>query len=346
MATMCDITPAMTKLTTIIDKSWLQRICQRPDIADRVLGSLIEKCRPVAAVVLVEEITANRFQPGMDQAVVSRMGQAVLDFHPHWMEPPAELAFRELINGELLTDAGLPPDRAGRLREALLNPETASPSLAKWATNRYEEKKQRLPFRKRQQKEIRRLFQEKAPALLRPLDLATFAKNGSSFLAMVLNKPSWKQVVLEAYLGQIWRREAWHSDCAAQIDRAFAQLDYELLLKLPATHSYLLAELLYDVGPITKIGPPETEKTNRQVLSGNQINNEEDQEYVASALHCDRLLTCDENMHWIAEAFRRAGFWKGSCIFIRPEKADKFDRYCRKLAAAARSVLTLPAQPN
>ena len=71
----------------------------------------------------------------------------------------------------------------------------------------------------------------------------------------------------------------------------------------------------------------ESEESNPQVLSGNQINNEEDQEYVASALHCDRLLTCDDGMRRIADAFTQAGYWKGICIHIPPDEADKLDRY-------------------
>jgi hypothetical protein len=211
------------------------------------------------------------------------------------------------------------------MREALFNPEAASPSLAEWATARNKEKKQRLPRRKKQQENIQGLFQKIASASLRPLDLATFAKNGNSFLTMVLNEPSWKQIVLEAYLGQTWRR--WHPAETAEVDSAFARLDCALLFKLPVTRNYLLAELLYDVGPITKVGAPESERSNPQVLSGNQINNEEDQEYVASALHCDRLLTCDGGMHRIADAFTQAGYWKGICIRIPPDEADKLDRH-------------------
>jgi hypothetical protein len=100
------------------------------------------------------------------------------------------------------------------------------------------------------------------------------------------------------------------------------------VIAVPANFGfYLLVELLYDVGPITKIGPSENEKSNSQVLSGNQINNEEDQEDVASALHCDRLLTCDDAMHRIADAFTQAGYWKGICIHIPPDEVDKLDRH-------------------
>ena len=188
-------------------------------------------------------------------------------------------------------------------------------------------KKQRLAARKRQQEAIRVLVQKLVPELMRPPDLATFAVKGICFLTKALNQPSWRQFVLEAYLGQIWKRETWHHESAAQIDAAFARLDYEPLLKLPFTHSHLLAELLYDVGPITKVGPPESEKSNPQVLSGNQINNEEDQEYVASAFHCDRLLTCDRGMQRIVESFRQAGYWKGNCVFIPRNEADQLDRH-------------------
>jgi hypothetical protein len=315
----------MTKPTTIIDKNWLQLICERPDIADSTFDSLKQKCQPVVALVLIEEILANRFQTALDQVTVGRMIQAVLDFHPHWMEHPAELVFKELVKNEPISNVWLSQEIANRAHEGLSNPETASPSLAKWATDRYEEKKQRLPARKKQQEKIHGLFQKIAAAFLCPPDLATFAKNGSSFLAMVLNQPGWRQFVLEAYLGQTWKR--WHSAETADIDAAFSRLDNELLLELPFTRNYLLAELLYDVGPITKVGPPESEKSNPQVLSGNQINNEEDQEYVASAFHCDRLLTCDRGMQRIAESFRQAGYWKGNCVFIPRNEADQLDRH-------------------
>ena len=274
---------------------------------------------------MMEEILANRFQPGLDQSTVSRMIQAVLDFYPHWMDHPAELVFKELVQGERISNAGLAQDKANRMREALSNPDTVLPSLSRWAPARYEEKKQRLIARKRHQKIIRAWFQKTAPELMSPLDLATFAKNGSSFLAMIVSMADWKKSALEAYLAQVWKR--WHPAEMAEIDAACASLDCKLLLKLPVTHSYLLAELLYDVGPITKIGPPGSEKSNPQVLSGRQINNEEDQEYVTSALQCDRLLTCDEGMHRIAEAFRQVGHWKGASIYIPPDKADQLDQF-------------------
>jgi len=312
----------MTKPTTIIDKNWLQRICERPDIADRTLGSLKQRCQPAVALVLIEDVVANRFQSRMDQGVVSRMIQAILDFRPHWMEHPAELAFRELVKSERITNVGLSQDSAKRTYEALSNLHKASPDLGEWLANRYEEKKHRRTARKHQQV----TFRQGAPApFLHPPDLGTFARNGNSFVVMVMNNTEWRQRMLESYLGQTWRR--WHGAESAEIDTALGGLSYELLLKLPFTKSYLLAELLYDVGPITRVGRPEREKSNPQVLSGNQINNEEDQEYVESALHCDRLVTCDTDMHTMAEAFRQAGYWKGNCVFIPCKEADQLDRY-------------------
>jgi len=311
-------TPAMKKPTTIVDKSWVQRVCERPNISDRTFDLLKQKCQPVVASVLMEEILANHFQPNLNQATVSRMRRAVLDFHPHWMKHPAELVFEELVKNEPILDAGLSQEQAMIAREAMSDPA----KLGNWMASRHEEKEKRSTARKQQQA----WFQKNAPdAFLHPPDLVTFAKNGSSFLAMVLKEPDLKKLVLEAYLGQTWKR--WHSAETAEIDIAFARLDCELVLKLPCTHSYLLAEFLYDVGPITKIGPPESKKSNPHVLSGKQNNNEEDQEYVASALYCDRLLTCDDGMRQIAQAFREAGYWKGKCILIPGYEADQLERH-------------------
>lgn len=295
---------------------------------ERTLEGLNTKCRPVVCVILVEEVLANHFDSTKNQTIVNQMIQAILRCYPYWVDHPLELVFRELVLGEQIKDIGLGTTQAKQLYNALTAPDSVSPDLRAWMDKRYFEKKERLAQREKKQE----WFKETVPVeLLRPQDLATFVTNGNSFLEMAFSKPSWKQILLGASLGQVWNRDTWHSNSAAQIDAVFAKLDYKTLLKLPFTYSYLLLELLYDFAPITKIGPQKSEKSNLQVLSGKkkkQINNEEDQEYVATALHCDRLLTCDTEMHRMADMFREARKWKGTCILMPPKEADQLERYC------------------
>lgn len=312
----------MNQLATVLDKSWLEQVCNKPpDEAGRILETLQTKHRPLVSIVLVEEVLANWFDAGKNQTIVNQMIQRILKFHPSWIDHPLEWSFKELVLGQQIKDIGLESILFSRMHDALTNPGVAT-DLREQMGKRLLEKKERRARRKKQQEWLQKIV---SADFLHPLDLATFVRNGICFLEMSLSNPNRKRVILESCLGQIWKR--WHVDTTTQIEDAFARLDYQLLLKLPFTYSYLLAELLYDFAPITNVGPLHRKRSNPQVLSGNQINHEEDQEYVTSALHCDRLLTCDAGMHRMADVFQQAGLWKGACILIPPNEVDQLGRY-------------------
>lgn len=316
----------MKQLTTIIDKCWLQAVCKNEENAKRVLGRLSEHCLPVVPVVLIEEVLANRFQADKDQGIVDRMIRAILSWELAWMNHPAELAYQELVTAEPVASWILPPLLMQRYYRALAH--CSDSEIGELIDRRFEEKNIRRDARKTLQGEFKKLTQGRgkiAKRFMHPTDLGTFARNSASFLEMVLNSPSTRTVALEGWLGEVLMR--WHPNETTTIEGLLGQLDYAALLKRPATHGYLLAELLYDLGPITQVGPNRKGTADPLVLAGSKINHEEDQEYVASALHCDKLLTCDKGMQRMAEAMCAGGFWRGRSVWVATERVEYTDDY-------------------
>jgi len=312
----------MSKPTTVVDKNWWQRICERPEIAEAAIGTLFKKATPVTPVALIEEVIANRFQQDRDEAVVARMIERLMSIKSGWIDEPSEIVFKEFIERMPIGNIGLPDYKANVFAEALSNPTNKSFNLETWMTERYTEKKRRRDVRKVLRDQLQRIVPTQ---LLAPPNLETYAHNSVSFLQLTVARPTTKVLMLRAYLGCEWDHQ--HSAETVAIAEAFSHLDYSELLKLPATHSYLLTSLLYDLARVAKIGLPQKRKSNPQILSGSAINDGEDQEYLASALLCDRLLTCDTNLHKMAKVFEEGGFWKGKCIFIPRDAPDRLEEY-------------------
>ena len=106
-------------------------------------------------------------------------------------------------------------------------------------------------------------------------------------------------------------------------------------------HDAILAYLLYLSGPVARIGPKESIKANPFVLSGDQINNEEDEEYMTSAVLCDYLLTCDKKMHNMAEMhktacrFKHSGQWPRASILTPRTMADQIEVFLASLVGTS-----------
>lgn len=314
----------MIRPTTVVDKNWWQRICERPEIADTAIATLVQKAIPCTPVALIEEVIANRFQPGRDQTVVARMIQAILGVKSGWIDAPSAIVFKELVKRERIENIGLPENKAKLFTEALLNPTDATFDLNTWMSERFREKQRRRDVRKTLHERLQKIVPER---LLTPPDLETFAHNTVVFLKVIMGRTTTKELMLRTYVGVEWEHQ--HSAEVAEINEAFICLDYPQLLKFPATHSYLLTNLLYDLARITKIGLPQKGKSNPQVLSGSAINDSEDQQYLASALLCDRLLTCDAGLHQMANVFQEGRLWKGTSVFIPRDKVDQLESYFR-----------------
>jgi len=244
------------------------------------------------------------------------------DWFPNWMEHPLDLVFKQLVLKQDTLHPWLGGEKLQALHSVLADLDTGAPDLKCWAEERLLKKEERLQWRKRQQEIYKRFLGEES---LNVPDLATFMENGIHFLCHEMESAEQKMLSLNAYLGSALKR--WHPDCAEEIENAFSEVTFDSLDRARFTRNYLLAEVLYDLAPITKWGPRESEKSNPLVLSGKQINNEEDQQYIVCAFACQRLLTCDGGMHRMASLFTARALWIGEAILIPRERIDQIETF-------------------
>ena len=308
------------------DKSLIENILKLPDkeTTNRSLGVLQDRVQIAVPLVLVEEALANHVEPKPHKdRPIAEMVQLILDRRDDWLEDPLELVFMELVRGEVVRkQIRLAPERAESLEYSLRNLTTVAVPLAEWEAKRFAEKKERREARNRQKNGYLHLLTEDFRA---PLDLAEFANNGIRFLRAVLNRPELGSPVLEGVLAHGLRRR--HKECIKEIDLRLSSLNFDQLGCLPFTKGYLLAEVLYDIGRVSKLGPKASAIANPQVLSKSNMNDEEDQQYVASALICDGLVTCDQGMHRVACAIKETGHWHGSSWYVPRDHVDRLEDY-------------------
>ena len=309
------------KLSAVVDKCLLQGICKlpRPD-QDRLLDLLRERFDLVVTVVLIEEVIVNHIEGKLGAA---RMLELISSFYPFWVEMPFHLIFRELILKEnVYLNSQLPPQRAEMFLQAVENPNSLAPDSQRWAAERRKEKEERLLARREHQELRRKTYN---PDWLRVPDPAAFMERGIQQLCIEIDHSQEMKVRrLNRYLGRNLKK--LYPEGADSIDRAFSEVTFDGLDLTRFTRNYLLAEVLYDLAPISKVGPNQCGhyanlwEQNR----GKQINDEDDQQYVAAALGCHHLLTCDKGMHKIADLFAQRGIWSGKSDLIPRIKIDDF----------------------
>ena len=156
-----------------------------------------------------------------------------------------------------------------------------------------------------------RRFQEplkgrRNPAALIIPDDDAFVRNAEHFLHSMLLSPQ-SRTLLASLMCK--RLDQWHRESVGQTQSVLSELDPTTIAAVPFTHDYLLAHILYLSAPVAWIGRSETMKSNPLVLKGKRVNNEEDEEYVTSAVLGNYLFTCDKGMHKIA------GLLNTACLF-------------------------------
>ena len=312
------------KPLAVIDKSPMQGIAGLPnDQPKRCLEALRARYAVVVAFELIEEVLARYVSSAGEVRQTHRRILSVIDdLFPNWLDHPLELVFKQLVLKQTTLDPWLGGEKLQALRSVLADLDTGAPDLERWAEERRLEKVERVPWRKRQQEICKKAFSK---GFLNPPDLATFMENGIRFLCHEMELAELKMLSLNAYLGSALKR--WHPDSAEEIENAFSEVTFDSLDRARFTRNYLLAEVLYDLAPIIKWGPRESEKSNPLVLSGKQINSEEDQQYIACAFACQRLLTCDGGMHRIASLFTARGLWLGEAISIPRARIDQIETF-------------------
>jgi hypothetical protein len=81
-----------------------------------------------------------------------------------------------------------------------------------------------------------------------------------------------------------------------------------------------MADMFYFYAPLCRV-QPSLNTVPRKIIGrkiSEQRNNLADQSYVAVGLICDRILTQDEGMANIMQAFKKCGMWRGEILFVNP----------------------------
>jgi hypothetical protein len=316
----------VVKPLAVIDKSLLQGICELPSgQSDDCIGILQAKTEPVVTPILIEEtIVSYLYATPANRPLFQKMLSVIQSFYPCWMETPLELIFREFVLQQEILDTSLNPQMGEMLFDAVKNPDSLWPEAATWLHARRQEKDERLKARLEHQTLRENTYGR--VALHFPSHLAFMDRGIKQLCVEVDFSSELKMNRLYRYLGRnLIKRHPAHKD---SIEMAFSEATFDSLDKTRFTRNYLLAEIVYDLGTISSYANASGNVVN--VLSRNrckQINDEDDQQYVAAALASRRLLTCDEGMHSIASLFSERGIWTGKPVHIPRLEIHRLDDF-------------------
>jgi len=310
----------MDEPTAVVDKSLFELICLQKDVPpDCYFGHLGSRYQLIVPPILVEEIIVNLVEPqGRAPAVVDEMVTQVLKLRPNWMEDIIEMAFKELVLKQSLEKFPAPADAHIKKLEQLLRLGKNDPELLNWVHRRPAEKKDTITQRKEGQDKLI----PPGTRLRLSSELSFFHHTVQKELLPKLCNAAERTEMLEIILGERFRKI--HPDFSNEVAGQFQSLDADKIKNYPITLKCLLTRLIYVLAPCMEIYSPGAGTEPREILdrkSKNQRNNLEDEEYVASALLCGRLLTADRGMKNIAQVFRAGGFWMGEVIWIDPRQA-------------------------
>lgn len=301
----------MQKPTAIIDKSLLQRICEEAPIQrDVLMGLLRQRYQLIAAFVLVDEVMNNIAipPPRKTPADFADLKICMDALYPCFMEDVWEMAFEELVLERRIDAIPWWPTEAIQTY-ASLNPN--DPAFLETMQRR---KKQRNDC----EEETKECQNEDVP----PGKFYVVREEIEFFHILVrdlksrLREPRLKMNLFETLLGESFRQ--CHPEEGNRIQGAFARVSDTNMDSYPFTRNLLLVMRIYHYAPVSKIldqaqPPPILDRRD-------QLNNQEDLQYVASATLCDRLLTADQPMTRIMQMLKSNGFWRGETIWIDRDK--------------------------
>jgi hypothetical protein len=295
----------MAVTSAIIDKSVFQRLCQTNN--SPLWNELSNRYQLVLPLVLVEEVLVNILDPGSKPMLEAAEMQLQLQrLQPCWLEDIHEIAFREFVLGEKL--ATLPPPSDEFLKK-LFSLKSDDSELQVWLGERRKLKRETVAQWKDAQQKM-----QPANGPVQIPDECAFLREVvyPSFFIRILDNPENKEIFLRAVFKKTFQRNPDHSNGIAAAIQNYGRQNFA---KFHITFICLIVRLYYFLGPTVQ-----TASGRKIIKSGNQINNVEDSFYVAASLLGDRLITGDEEMARVANAFRDVGLWKGTVIFIDPNR--------------------------
>jgi len=311
------------KPTAIIDKSFLHEVSELSHQERKdVWRAILDKYILVVPFILLEEILVNAINPGtVPKGHIQMMVTDVIQLRPFWMDDIVEYAFRELILGHPITKLiGVPKD----MQRMLLELNLIDPDVVNWAQGRKGDRKAVI----KQWKNLQQIISPPGGYRIVAGEKEFYQKIFGEFLNIVKN-PHVKMEYLEVVLGERFRKR--HPASASEIEKAFKEYDDKNCSSFHVTRICLMLRLIYILAPIIRIQNASNQNLRPILNAGNQINNFADEQYVACALLCDRLLTMDQEMKNVADIFHHAGVWPGQAVFFDPQ---------RPVAAQIQSVLT------
>jgi len=317
------------KPSAVIDNSLLQAICKlSAETSDALIHILQRKCHLVATPILIEEIVVSYFRlNNPNKPLFLKMLKMIQEAQPFLMEEPLELIFREFILGEdIRASLQLNNHMARMYWEVIGDPDSLSAEATQWIEGRTLEKLERRGARMERQAKVGEKIEDQSWNFSNSAD---FMERTICRLSHEMDYSSDLRIArLDYYLGR--NLTLRHPNSWAAIQKAFAEARFDSLDKTRFTRNYLLNELLYDWAPISKTRNASGDYfTILNAEKNKQSNDEEDQQYVASALAWGRgwLLTCDKSMSLIAGFFSERKLWTGKSVYISPYEIEKLESY-------------------
>lgn len=311
------------KPSAVIDKCLLQNICElTPDESRHLLRVLQARFSLIITPILIQETIVSFFRADTaKKSLFHKMLKAIQEMQPILMETPLELIFREFIlRKDIHSDWQPDSDIAEKYWETISDPDSISKEATRWIEDLRQEKQERLTARIERQTLVAQASKDEDWRF----------SSGADFMERIIcrlchevdHSAEVKKARLDYYLGRNLKMR--HPDCETLITKAIGEATFDNLDKTRFTRNYLLAEVIYDFAPISEI--PDKDGNSLKVLNPcNQRNDEEDQQYVASALACWRLLTCDRRMNLIANLFSKRKLWWGLSLYIPPKEIEKLE---------------------
>lgn len=315
MAWLCRVvrTPGTARPSAVIDKSLLHTLCVEPQVVQtQVWGEISRRYQIVIPFVLLEEVLTNIVCPGRKKpAVVGEMKMALFSVRELWIDDEISIAYQELVLKHPVTILPQPPKG---FMDSLYEMDMRNPHLIEFVRDR-----QRI-------KEL--LLRERMAEQEKALAFGTFCYVGSENeffnkyirqkFTDILNSPERTKALLEKVLGHHFRERFPKSQ--GEIDAAFQSYTADNFINYPITLHCIMAAMFYFYAPLFRIGKKGDPRARKLIGRGRsaQRNNPEDEKYVATALNCSRLLTRDEGMNNIMNAFKAIGFWKGEVVYLNP----------------------------
>lgn len=306
----------MNKPTAVIDKCLFQEICalESETARESCWNGLFDRYQLVIPVVMVEEILVNAVAPGKkDKEVIMTMCRELVRFQPCWMDDVHEIAFAELVDNRPLQKLPAPSET---IVARLLGLQQDDPDLVEWVTQR-----------KREKAETARNWKAAQDRLLPSPERVTVSSEEEFFdrtakreFLIALQDSTRRLMVLEAILGGKFRRR--HPHAAGLIDAAFKAYGPDNFMRYPHTLNCLTARLAYFFAPLVAVKRQGEAQSKRLLKRGEkpQRNNIEDEQYLISALVCDRLLTREEGLANMGRTFRAAKAWNGETRLVNPNR--------------------------